>query len=94
MEDLKKIGIYFRFTILFILIIAILVMGGLWVYSSYSTFNRESRQLKEEYIASQKDLIQSEVNRVIDEIDYHKSTMKENSRIIFEKKDLRHMTLL
>lgn len=76
MEDLKKIGIYFRFTILFILIIAILLMGGLWIYSSYSTFNKDSKKLKEEYITSQKYLIQNEVDRVIEEINHQKSTMK------------------
>ncbi|MCS5421798.1 MULTISPECIES: cache domain-containing protein [Psychrilyobacter] len=80
MQDLKKIGRYFRFTTLFILIIAILVMGGLWVYTSYSTFYRESGQLKEEYIASQKDLIQNEVNKVIDEIEHHKSKTEEKLR--------------
>jgi len=80
MQDLKKIGRYFRFTTLFILIIAILVMGGLWVYTSYSTFYEESRQLKDEYMSSQKDLIQNEVNKVIGEIEHHKSKTEEKLR--------------
>jgi len=86
MEDLKKIGIYFRFTILSILIIAILLMGGLWIYTSYSNFHKESKQLKEEYIASQKYLIQNEVDRVINDIEHHRSIMKEKLKENLQEK--------
>ncbi len=80
MQNLKKIGRYFRFTTLFMLIITILVMGGLWAYTSYSTFYKESRQLKDKYIASQKDLIQNEINKIIAEIKYYQSKTNENLR--------------
>lgn len=80
MQNLKAIGRFFRLTTLLTLSITILIMGGLWIYSSYTNFHRESKQLKEEYIASQKSLIQAEVNKAIGKIEYHKSKAEEKLR--------------
>ena len=80
MQNLKKIGKIFRITTLAMLFITIIIMGGLWIFTSYLNFNRESEQLKIQYIASQRELVQKEVEKVIEEIEYHKSKTEENLR--------------
>ncbi len=57
-----------------IAVLSVGLVGSLWVFQEYSKFETESRHLKAEYVANQKALIKQEVDRVIDYIEYQRST--------------------
>ncbi len=80
MQNLKKIGKIFRRTTLFMLFITITIIGGVWIFTSYLNFYKEADLLKTEYISSQKELVQNEVDKIIDEIEYHQSKTEEKLR--------------
>ncbi|MCS5421346.1 MULTISPECIES: cache domain-containing protein [Psychrilyobacter] len=73
MRNLRKIGKSFRYTVLFIVIINILFIGGVWIYSTYNYFNEESEKIKQEYTLREKMRVKDAVNQVIERIEYHKS---------------------
>ncbi|GLI57947.1 hypothetical protein PM10SUCC1_34610 [Propionigenium maris DSM 9537] len=86
MQNLKKIGKIFRVTTLVMLFITITIMGGLWIFTSYLNFKREAEQLKTDYIASQRELVQKEVEKVIEEIEFHKSKTEEKLREVIRER--------
>jgi signal transduction histidine kinase/CheY-like chemotaxis protein len=57
-----------------IAVLSVGLVGSLWIFQEYSKFETESRLLKEDYVANQKALIKDEVDRVIDYIEYQRST--------------------
>lgn len=57
-----------------IAVLSVSLVGSLWIFQEYNKFETESRQLKEEYVANQKASIKEEVDRVIDYIEYQRST--------------------
>lgn len=86
MQNLKKIGKIFRVTTLVMLFITITIMGGLWIFTSYLNFKREAEQLKTQYLASQRELVQKEVEKVIEEIEFHKSKTDEKLREVIRER--------
>lgn len=73
MKNIKKIGKSFRYTILFIVVTNILIIGGLWIYSTYDYFNEEMVSIKEEYTTKEKDRVKNLINDTIKNIEYRKS---------------------
>jgi diguanylate cyclase (GGDEF)-like protein/PAS domain S-box-containing protein len=73
MKNLKKIGKSFRYTILFIVTINIMFIGGVWIYSTYNYFNKESEKIKQDYTIKEKTRVKDAINKVIQSIEYHKS---------------------
>ena len=57
-----------------IAVLSVGLVGSLWIFQEYSKFETESRHLKEDYVTNQKALIKQEVDRVIDYIEYQRST--------------------
>ena len=57
-----------------IAVLSVGLVGSLWIFQEYSKFETESRLLKTEYVANQKASIKEEVDRVIDYIEYQRST--------------------
>lgn len=55
-------------------ILAVGLVGGLWIFQEYSKFETESLRLRAEYMDEQRALIKQEVDRVIDYIHYQRST--------------------
>ena len=55
-------------------VLAVGLVGALWVALEYSKFETESERLREEYVEQQKALIKQEVDRVVDYIEYQRST--------------------
>ena len=71
----KNIGIQ-EFLIRHMVFIAFVSFGLLlfiWVINEYSVFSSESKLLREEYQNSQKAMLRSEVNNVVDYIEYMKA---------------------
>ena len=54
-------------------VISIGLLGTLWIIREYNQFHLEGDQMREHYLASQKDLLQHEVERTVDYIQYQKS---------------------
>ncbi len=50
------------------------LVGSLWMYQEYSKFEAESLNLRDTYLAGQKALVKEEVDRVVDYIEYQRST--------------------
>ena len=50
------------------------LVAALSIVQEYRRFEVESRDLKEEYLAGQKALVKQEVDRVVDYIEYQRST--------------------
>ncbi len=53
--------------------IAIVVVGGLWIFREYREFERESSELRQQFITQQRELVRNEVEKVIDFIEYRRS---------------------
>lgn len=66
-------------------ILSVGMVGTLLVAQEYRRFEIESQALKEEYLAGQKALIKQEVDRVVDYIEYQRSTTE--TRLKTELKD-------
>lgn len=73
MKNLRKIGKSFRYTALFVVIINILFIGGVWTYSTYNYFNNESKKIKQDYTTNEKMRVKAEIEKVMESIEYHKS---------------------
>ncbi len=58
-------------------VLSVGLVGSLWMYQEYTKFKTESLNLKTEYLAAQKALIQHEVDRVVDYIQYQRSTTEQ-----------------
>lgn len=82
MKSLRKIGRSFRYTVFFIVVINILFIGGVWIYSTYNYFNKESEKIVEDYTLKEKMRVKDVVNNVMESIEYHKS---ETEMILEEK---------
>jgi signal transduction histidine kinase len=57
-----------------IAILAVGLVGMLWIFQEYSKFTTESQHLREAYMREQRTLIKQEVDRVVDYIQYQRST--------------------
>ena len=57
-----------------IAVLSVGLVGPLWIFQEYSKFETESHHLKAEYVANQKELIKQEVDRVVEYIEYQRST--------------------
>ena len=55
-------------------VLAVGLVGSLWIAQEYSKFETESARLRAEYLEQQKALIKQEVDRVVDYIEYQRST--------------------
>ena len=44
----------------------------IWIFNEYSFFLKKSKMLREEYLTAQKELLKSEVNNVVEYINYMK----------------------
>jgi PAS domain S-box-containing protein len=58
---------------IFISFISTAIIGYIWISHEFRRFERDSEKMRTEYIESQKLLIKSEVQRVVDYIDYMRS---------------------
>jgi hypothetical protein len=61
-----------------IAVLSVGLVGLLWIYQEYSRFSAESLSLKEDYLAGQKAQITQEVDRVVDYIEYQRSTTEDS----------------
>jgi signal transduction histidine kinase/CheY-like chemotaxis protein len=55
-------------------VLAVGLVGSLWIAQEYSKFETESARLRAEYVEQQRALIKQEVDRVVDYIEYQRST--------------------
>jgi len=60
-----------------IAVLSVGLVGSLWIFQEYNKFETESRHLKEEYLAGQKASVKEEVDRVVDYIEYQRSTTED-----------------
>jgi signal transduction histidine kinase/CheY-like chemotaxis protein len=60
-----------------IAVLSVGLVGAVWMYQEYGKFEAESLNLKAEYLAAQKALIKQEVDRVVDYIQYQRSTTED-----------------
>ena len=60
-----------------IAVISILLLGILMIHNDYSNFNGVSKELRDEFMESQKAIIKNEVDKAVDYIEYMKSRNKE-----------------
>jgi len=56
----------------FVILIAIPLVGAYWIYHEFRAFEDNVAVKREHYIASQKQFIKNEVNKVVENINYHK----------------------
>ncbi len=63
----------FLYSMVILTIISVSLVGYFWIVNEYERFKKEEVTLREEYVKTQKDLIQNETDKVIDYIEYKKS---------------------
>ena len=70
----------FLYTMIILTVISVGLVGLFWVTYEYERFKNEEKSLKEEYFASQKNLIKSETQNVIDYIAFKNSQVEDQIR--------------
>ncbi len=73
MVDKRSLNATFLLCQVLLSVLSITVVGALWIYSQYSDFQLEALAAKESYLASQRSLIKSEVEKATDYIRYQKA---------------------
>jgi PAS domain S-box-containing protein len=68
-----SISSVFRRNMTIVAVLSTFLIGSLWVYSDITRYNKESETLKIESLESQRHLLKTEVESIIDFIDYQKS---------------------
>jgi PAS domain S-box-containing protein len=68
----KSVKSFFLNNMLLIAIISIIGSGFFWISSEYSEYRKQVKHLQENFIANQKSVIQNEVYKTLDLIDYRK----------------------
>jgi PAS domain S-box-containing protein len=69
----KSIFRTFMFHMLAISCFSVVVAGYFWISQEYASFHAESKELRENYLESQRDMIRNEVQKVVDYVDYMRS---------------------
>lgn len=67
----------FAWSLTLIAVLSVCMVGSFWIYEEVSDFNTNLRQIRQEYIATQKKILKEEVDRVIDYIDYKRTSTEE-----------------
>ncbi|MBA7636813.1 Sensor histidine kinase RcsC [subsurface metagenome] len=75
---LKNMGLakILLLNILLVVFVVIIILGTLWIYDEYATFNEEAGRMRLEYIESQKTMIKEEVSQIVDYVEYIRSHHK------------------
>jgi len=55
------------------IIIAMVLLSGVWIFYDYKMLKQESTHLREKHMAEYESLLKNEVNRIVDDINYEKS---------------------
>ncbi len=77
-----------RYLAMAIMIIFAIYTVGIYIVSNYYEFNKNSKELKDNFFKKQKNLIKSEVSRVVDMVNYEESKKEEKARQIVKKQVL------
>ncbi len=76
MEKTQSLSFVFLTNILLCTIVSILIIGSLWTWQQYTTFQRESEILQKRMLKSYKTLIKTQVQKSVNYIEYNKLQSK------------------
>ncbi|MCP3899440.1 MAG: PAS domain S-box protein, partial [Desulfobacteraceae bacterium] len=62
--------------------LSIVTLGSFWISYEYSNFSLESKKLRDQYVDEQKKLIQDEVQRTLNYINFKRAANKSNEKIV------------
>ncbi|UCD77229.1 MAG: cache domain-containing protein, partial [Desulfobacterales bacterium] len=76
----------FLYSLVSLAFISVGLVGSFWILNEYERFRKEAAALREDYINTQKSLIKTETEKVIDYIEYKKSQAEERLKQIIRSR--------
>lgn len=73
MKVKQSISKTYLYSMVTVAIMAVGILGALWISTEYRNFKRESESMRQEYMASMKSLIKNETEKVADYIRFKRS---------------------